>query len=130
MSVWESILAALAAWRLTQLVLHDRILRPIRSRVFRWSYERLMPDQPDVWGLDHDDLPAWEDLGHSDDEAPPIVYLLSCWWCSGLWISTGWWLFHEAAPGVARAAAYPLALSAALVLLERVESLLRARSGA
>jgi hypothetical protein len=58
------VLLALAAYRATQLVVHDAILDPLRDRVMAWHEQRL-------------DSPV----------RTAVVTLISCTYCAGWWLS-------------------------------------------
>lgn len=60
----EPALLALAAYRATQLVVHDALLDPVRDRVMAWHEQRL-------------DSPYRE----------AVVTLISCTYCAGWWLS-------------------------------------------
>jgi hypothetical protein len=58
------VLLTLAAYRATQLLVHDAILDPLRNRVMAWHEQRL-----DSW------------------VRTAVVTLISCTYCAGWWLS-------------------------------------------
>ena len=60
----ESLLGALAVWRLTKLVTEDEITRPLREKVVLWS-----------------------DKGEDDSFRDQLGYLVECRACVSIWAS-------------------------------------------
>lgn len=61
-----------------------------------------------------------------DDEGTPYQYpdsffgeLLSCVWCTSIWVGAGWTLFWLLSPDVALKCAIPFAFSAAAILIDK-----------
>ena len=83
---------ALAVARLTRLVTTDRITRPLRRRAVAAAYAPApLPD-------------GWDDLGPTtvtdDPDAPKAAYLLSCDWCSSMWVAAFVLVARATVPGV------------------------------
>lgn len=91
MNALELLVDMLAAWRLTHLVTDD-VFPPIEDA--RTAIKQ-------HYGLDH-----------------PVSYLLSCVFCSGVWVAAGVSVARRVAPGPWRAVARLLALAAAAPLVE------------
>jgi len=85
------LLLALAAWRTWQLLAFDEILEPLRDRV------TITQDGAIRTGL---------------------VAFIGCRFCFGFWIALAWTLLYAAWPEGSFWIALPLALSAALVLID------------
>ena len=84
------IILSLASWRATRLIIEDRILEPVRNR---------------IWEKHHPDASFWG-------------YLITCYWCLGLWVSAfvvGWYLIL---PSVSIPVAAIFALSALVGLID------------
>lgn len=103
---WAFVLLALAAYRLWRLAARDSITADAREA---------------VTGYDDDHAPAL-------DEAPrktPRVYLsalLRCPWCLGFWLSLATACVYWAAPHAALVIAFPLAVSAVVGLLGKLDA--------
>lgn len=113
------IVTMLAAFRLTRVVVADAFpLGMARDRFREWANERWGPYRRTYAPLPDDVEPTAKDaraLRVWDGEAP-LAYLVTCYWCAGLYVSvacfllacTGaWWLW----------VATPLAVSAVVGLL-------------
>lgn len=81
----EAAAQALAVYRLTKLVIDDKITEPLRDWVFA---------QPGV------------------EEGRGVAYLLQCPWCVSIWVGVGMTLARRRWPRVWRLAADVLAMSA------------------
>lgn len=68
------VLVCLSTYRLTILVVEDRITRPIVDPIQEWSEKRWLDRHPDG---DRNSA-QWQSQ---------VGWLLSCPWCSGLWIA-------------------------------------------
>lgn len=84
------ILDALAVARLTRLVVEDAITEPLRARAIVWAYggEREFTRARARLNItpschEHDDVVA------EDDCPPKIATLVTCPWCSGIWLAAG-----------------------------------------
>jgi len=114
--IFEFLILSLAVFRISRLIVTDRISEPLRLRLLaRFPSSETVFTEPgpgrfwaeslDGWAVEH---PHW--LGE----------LVSCMWCVSWWISlivtVGWW----AAPTVIVWLAAPFALSAVVGLLAEV----------
>lgn len=88
---WEATLLAAAAFRTWKLLSDDKILDRPRYAVLNRIQDR-----------------------YGDDAVDEASDFLSCPWCSGFWITAGWWAAWQRSPERATAAAVPWALSAAV----------------
>lgn len=79
---------AVAAYRLTRLVVADSITEPLRDRVARFIR---------------------------------IHELVTCYWCSGMWVGAGVGMARWAVPTLWNPAAWALTVAAAAALLARLE---------
>lgn len=99
-SPFESLLLALAVFRVFRLLAEDTIL-----------------DGPRAWLLG---VPGWKPTGH---ETPPEGYrdglatFLTCPYCAGFWLCLAWWALWLLSPWWALTVAVPFALSAAVGLV-------------
>jgi hypothetical protein len=113
----------LAAFRITRLVVADAFpLGEQRARFRDWANQRWGPYRRTYAPEPDDTEPTARDarLLQVFDGDAPLAYLLTCYWCAGLYVSvlvallasTGtWWLWL----------AVPLALSAAIGLLAALD---------
>ena len=92
----DLVVDALAAYRITRLVIEDKITEDLRTRVHVAALREI--EDPATWSK--------------------VKTLLSCPWCVGFWISVGVVGARLAAPRVWRPIATAFALSAAVGLIE------------
>lgn len=84
---------AVACYRLTRLVTADTITDPFREAVIAWAYvsdperEEALPDRPAVITASGPD--AWQQIVHIDVDPPKLATLVTCRWCSGIWVALG-----------------------------------------
>jgi len=103
MTFSEFVVLSLATWRLSSLVVRERGLFGVFTR-----------------------LRAAFGIGHDEDSKPntwpdaPIADLLSCVWCLSVWVGAGLSLAYLLSPSWTVGLSLPLALSAGAILLERV----------
>ena len=104
---------ALATYRLVRLATADVISEPVRMAVVR-GVGAEVPDGPEV-------VTAQEVVDEMD--APPkLATLVTCRWCAGVWIAAGVTGARLLSPKTWDVASRGLALSAAAVLLARLET--------
>lgn len=130
------IINALAAYRLTRLWVSDAI--PPLPRLRLWIEDRAS----DLWGPNrrkaaslqkdpvgrYEEYPGGSDQREADektrrlyDHTPPLAYLVTCYWCSGFWISLFVVLLASLLPPVVWAIpAAALAFSAVVGLLASI----------
>lgn len=83
---------ALAAYRLTRLVTADTLLARPRDAVVRWSYGRqdrrhLTLTTPNT---DEPHVGDWAEMAIADEaDAPKLANLVTCRWCTGVWVAAG-----------------------------------------
>lgn len=105
---WETVLLALAAYRVWRLVALDDITEPLRA--FLVGSDDDDPEDPIGTEVEGG---YWEAL---DD-------FIACPFCLGFWTAVAWWGAWEAWPHWTLVAASPWALSAAVAIIAtRVEA--------
>lgn len=113
---------ALAAYRLTRLVTADVIANRPRDEVVAWSYRRAgraaeLGDWPH-----NPDAPRPSEVAMADeDKAPKPAVLVTCRWCSGVWIAAGVVAAREVAPRWWRPVRDGLAIASAAALVAGLE---------
>ena len=107
--VWLFVLGTLAAYRVTRLVVADKIAEPYMERV-RWWLERR-------WFSKHPD----ED-GSQTEWNSRLAYMLSCPWCFGFWVSGATTVILSVAYGLSYPVIAWLAMSTAIGFLGRIDS--------
>lgn len=112
---WAALLLTLAAYRVWRLISRDTITEPVRAAL---TY----PDDSAVT-LGHD-TEGITIIGVDDDAKPLRVYLstmLRCPWCMGFYVSVAAWALWLAWPHAAVVAAVPLAISAVVGLVGKLD---------
>jgi hypothetical protein len=104
---------ALATYRLVRLATADVISEPARMAVVR-SVGAEVPDSAEVVTA--------QEVVEEMDVAPKLATLVTCRWCAGVWIAAGVTGARLLAPRTWAVASRGLALSAAAVLLARLET--------
>lgn len=106
---------ALATFRLTRLVTEDYLTARPRERFIRHAYlsagKRLLPP-----ALDR----AAGTLPYTDTDPPKLAVLITCPWCSGVWVAAGVVLARHLAPTWWHPLSLVLAFSAVAGLLAEV----------
>ena len=87
----DLVILILAVHRLTRLIVEDTITERLREKIWKKS-------------------PAYEN---------GIGYLVTCWWCVSLWVSTPVYVLYMIAPDVAILVFGAFALSSAASLINR-----------
>lgn len=108
-----------AAYRLTRLATADVLTQPMREHLIRWTYIR-DPDRenPAVPVF----LPtAWQETVEDDPNPPKLATLITCRWCSGVWIGALVAAARWTIPGVWAPIAYALTAATAAAFLARME---------
>ncbi|WP_100403303.1 DUF1360 domain-containing protein [Bacillus sp. FJAT-42315] len=109
MTVLEILIFILASFRLTRLVVFDEITEPLRRPFFIEMMEQtengetetfIVPKEKGVIGF----------LGR----------LLSCYWCTGFWVSVFWVLFYFFFPIMAEPLLLIFAIAGGAALVETV----------
>lgn len=77
---------ALATFRLTKLVIDDKLTEPLRARAIGAAYRRVGREAWYRQALNEvDGDPA--QVVAQDAEPPKLAYLLTCPWCSGMYVA-------------------------------------------
>ena len=103
MTLVDVLVLALATWRLTSLLLNERGPWALLARLRA------------LGGVEHDrdgEPVSWP--------ATEVGTLLGCHWCSSVWVGLGLAGLYLLAPGLALVLSLPLALSAAVILVQEV----------
>lgn len=106
---------ALAAYRLTRLVTADTITEGPRDAVVRWAYERA--GLLDVAA----DGASWSEVAMADDDAPKLATLVTCRWCTGVYVAVAVVAARRLAPRAWAPVADMLAVSSAAALVAGLE---------
>ncbi len=86
-SVWEFILLGLAAFRITRLIVFDKITEFLRAPFFREVEETGPEGKKTVYLVPYEKgIRKW------------AGELLDCYWCTGIWISIGLVMFYHFFP--------------------------------
>lgn len=68
------VVLTLAVYRLTVLVVDDRVMRPIIDPIQEWSERRWLDSHPDG-------------DRNSDQWQSPLAFFFSCSWCTSAWVA-------------------------------------------
>lgn len=99
---------ALAVYRLTVLVTEDYLTRDLRELVIRGAYLRA----GEIGHLNKLDGRAVGELPEDDEAPPKLAKLVTCPWCSSVWLAAGVVAVSRVAPRQWRYVARGLAFSA------------------
>lgn len=102
LSVLDFIIFSMAAYRLTHLLVFDKIVEPIRNLFVKRDFSGPVP----TFTLQGGKLRRF------------IGKLLNCHWCAGIWVAGGMALTYRMFPGAANWIFLALAAAAALSLIE------------
>lgn len=121
---------ALAVYRASRIVTADSITERPRAEIVRWSYGGRLPS-PFRWSAERrrfvtDQQPAGvvaasSDVVKVDDDPPKVAELVTCYWCSGMYVALGAVAARRWAPGLWGLLSRALALSAAGALIAGLE---------
>lgn len=106
--LWPFVVLALAAFRLTHLVVFDKVFAPIRR--YFVVYEYVETETHEI----RYDIVQGRGLRRWFGEA------IACYWCIGMWIAAAVWLAYWLFPGVTLWISGWLALAAVQSLIEAV----------
>ena len=114
------ILAALTAYRLTRLWVHDTL--PPLPRIRNWLEERILNrwDRQTLYrpSMGEKEIGRRRATRRIYEDTPPLVSLLNCSWCSGFWISCAVFAAASLLPTAAwTVISVPFALSALVGLI-------------
>lgn len=112
-----TLVECLAVYRLARLVTTDTIAEPARERIIEAAYmgagrAELYRPTAVVYG--------WEHVVGQDADPPKLATLVTCRWCTSMWVALGVVFVARHLPGWGPMAD-ALALSAVASLLARVE---------
>jgi hypothetical protein len=96
----------LAVARLTRLVVLDTITDPIRDRIIEAAYRRR-----DGGFEPLDALETWTERAVDDNDPPKLATLVTCTWCTGVWVAAGAVVASRVAPRAWRTVATTAALA-------------------
>lgn len=107
---------ALAAHRVTRLIVSDKITENFRGRIVRAAY-RARGDEF-AWS-DDGKIPKreWAVMPKQDADAPMLAYFMTCPWCVGMYVSAGVAVAQKVAPRFWNPIARVLAASSVAGLL-------------
>lgn len=79
----HAVLVCLAVYRLTRLLVRDRITEKARLAVSRWACLRANP-----WAQTPEDRRLlFNDIAANIRPLPLLAYYVTCPWCVGMWVS-------------------------------------------
>lgn len=111
----QLVVDGLAAYRLTRLVTADTITEAPRDAIVRRAYEAA-----GVADRKHPDV-SWSELAMADDEAPKLATLVTCRWCTGVYVAIGVTVARRVAPRLWGPVADMLATASAAALVAGLE---------
>jgi hypothetical protein len=103
----ELLIDALAAFRITRLVVADDITEPPRARVLQAVYAAGDREPPEAVT----DGCTWTQAVHQDPAPPKLATLITCPWCAGFYVSIAVVIGRRLAPRMWRPVARAFALS-------------------
>ena len=111
MDGWTFFLLALASFRLTRLLVFDRITEFLRKPFF-------------------DEIVETDETGREETYLVPKTRgwrkffgeLLDCYWCTGFWVSLFLFLFYSYSPAIAGPVMIVFALAGAAAIIETIVS--------
>lgn len=103
----ELLVDALAAFRITRLIVADDITEPPRARLLQAIYAAGDREPPADVGVGC----TWTDAVHQDPDPPKLATLVTCPWCAGFYVSLGVVVARRLAPRFWRPVARAFALS-------------------
>lgn len=113
---------ALAAYRLTRLVTADVLTKDLRGLVIEEAYARaVLPEGEFAELIDQAARDGWDDVVALDDDPPKLATLVTCRWCTGVWIAAGVIAARRVIPRQWAPVADMLAVAAAAALIARAE---------
>lgn len=110
---------ALAAYRITRLVTTDEITETPRELLVRWAFTRA------GWHLEQTEdetvVEAMERFRAEHADPPKLATLVTCRWCTGVWVAFGVVAARRLAPRAWQPVAEALALASAAALVAGLE---------
>lgn len=117
--IGQLVVDALAAYRLTKLVVDDQLTAEVRDAIIEAAYvaagrrEGVLADHegartPGFWA---------DEIVPNDPDPPKLAFLVTCPWCAGMWVALGTVAAGRIAPKLWRPLADALATSAAAGLI-------------
>lgn len=115
----ELVVDGAACYRLTRLAVKDDLTQPLRERLIAWRYRatRSAADQPTLMAYPQ----TWQDHAEGDPAAPWLAALVSCRWCSSIWVGAAVVAARWGIPVEWTPVAYGLTVAAVAPLLARLE---------
>lgn len=111
----ELVVDALAAYRLTKLVVDDVITEDLRELAIDVIYAT------EGRQLDEEGCESVSEAVHQDPDPPKLAVLLTCPWCAGFWVSFGVVMARRLAPRSWSPLARALAFSSVAGLLSALD---------
>lgn len=110
------LLDVLATYRVTKLVVDDQLTAEWRDKLIEAAYVDAGKCEQ-AKGVMDDNPGAWADHVAQDPDPPKLAYLVTCPWCSGMYVSLAVVAARRIAPRAWSSLARALALSAAAGLI-------------
>lgn len=105
----ETGMLAMAIFRLTRLFVYDEIMEWLRRPFMTEKEETNEYGETEVYYIPADSgIRGW------------IGSLLSCYWCTGVWVSAGLYVFYTALPAAAAPIVIVFAMAGLAALLETI----------
>lgn len=105
---------AIACYRLTKLITDDKLTETPRNAVIEYAYRHNPCDGPT--GAE-----TWEDYARNDRDAPKLATLVTCRWCTGVWVAAAVTVARRVTPRTWAPVAEAAVCAAAAALLARFE---------
>lgn len=115
-----AVIDVLAAYRLTRLVTKDSITAPARGALVEYAYatSRTAPNRPDAAAVRSWSLRTWAEYALDDKHAPRLAELVTCPWCTGIYVAFGVVFARRFFPRAWSPVARALAVAAAAAFIE------------
>jgi hypothetical protein len=108
-SIWELIVLAIAGFRLTRLIVFDKITEFIRAPFLREVEEVNENGEIEIYDVPREGLIRGF-----------IGELISCYWCTGIWASLFLYMLYSWLPAIAGPAVIVLAIAGISAVIETV----------
>lgn len=116
----DAFIDALACYRLTRLITKDTITAPARGAVAEYAYAThpTAPNRPDPDAVRDWSLTTWAKYAADDERAPLLAELITCTWCTSIWVGFGVVAARTLAPRAWNKLATAFAMSAVASLVQ------------